>query len=84
MQGESNQVWVTCEGQSPHDKDNIKEVRYFPGPGFPYYFYPYKNTKDYMSPLVAVQFNVTGKKKNSAVNRNVFTALGTKLEVNSY
>lgn len=53
---EPNQVWVSCDGQSPHDREHQGELKYFPGPGFPYYFYPYLNTKDYLSPLVAVQF----------------------------
>lgn len=53
---EPNYIWVSCDGQSPHDRENQGELQYIPQPGFPYYFYPYLNTKDYMSPLVAVQF----------------------------
>ncbi|XP_065202185.1 sodium/potassium-transporting ATPase subunit beta-1-like isoform X2 [Planococcus citri] len=50
-------VWVSCEGQSPHDKENIGPITYYPSiQGFPSYYYPYLHVPDYMSPLVAVQF----------------------------
>nr|CAH1755610.1 Na,K-ATPase beta 2 [Oncopeltus fasciatus] len=49
-------IWVSCEGESPHDRENIGEIQYIPRQGFPGYFYPYVNTEGYLSPLVAVNF----------------------------
>ncbi|KAK7576326.1 hypothetical protein V9T40_012612 [Parthenolecanium corni] len=54
--GEPNYVWVSCNGQSPHDRENQGPIEYIPAPGFPHYYYPYMNLKGYMSPLVAVRF----------------------------
>uniref|UniRef100_A0A1B6D5Z4 Sodium/potassium-transporting ATPase subunit beta n=1 Tax=Clastoptera arizonana TaxID=38151 RepID=A0A1B6D5Z4_9HEMI len=51
-----NQVWLSCQGESPADVENIGEVKYYPGPGFPGYFFPFENSEGYLSPLVAVQF----------------------------
>lgn len=56
FQGEPNYVWVSCNGQSPHDRENQGPIEYIPAPGFPHYYYPYMNLKGYMSPLVAVRF----------------------------
>lgn len=49
-----NQVWLSCQGESPADVENIGRVDYYPGPGFPGYFFPYENSEGYLSPLVAV------------------------------
>ncbi|XP_073994939.1 nervana 2 [Rhodnius prolixus] len=49
-------VWVSCEGESPIDRENMGEVEYIPRQGFPGYFYPYVNTEGYLSPLMAVHF----------------------------
>lgn len=55
-----DQVWVSCRGESPADRETLGDagdyVEYFPSRGFPSYFYPYLNTKGYLSPLVAVKF----------------------------
>ena len=59
-----NTVWVSCKGENPHDTENIGEIKYFPQSpqGFPGYYFPYENRKDYLSPLVAVQLtNATRK-----------------------
>lgn len=53
---ERNQIWVTCQGESPADQEIIGDVQYFPTQGFPGYYYPFKNTPGYLSPLVAVKF----------------------------
>lgn len=53
---ERNQIWVTCEGESPADREIVGDVQYFPTQGFPGYYYPFKNTPGYLSPLVAVKF----------------------------
>ncbi|XP_056642443.1 sodium/potassium-transporting ATPase subunit beta-1-like [Diorhabda sublineata] len=47
-------VWVTCNGIDDIDKENIKGFRYHPA-GFASYYYPYKNIKNYLSPIVAVE-----------------------------
>ena len=57
-----DQVWVSCHGESPHDVENQGKIMYYPSPGFPNYFYPYKHTTGYMSPLVAVQFTSPKRK----------------------
>ena len=60
-------VWVECQGLNEVDKENIGEVsgntpakemklRYTPHQGFPGYYFPYKKTPGYQSPIVAVQF----------------------------
>ncbi|CAF4872142.1 unnamed protein product [Pieris macdunnoughi] len=50
----ANMIWVSCEGETPTDKENIGPITYLPYPGFPGYFYPYNNAEGYLSPLVAV------------------------------
>jgi sodium/potassium-transporting ATPase subunit beta len=55
-QSERNQVWVSCRGEDGSDKEAITDIKYFPSQGFPSYFYPYMNSKNYLSPLVAVKF----------------------------
>lgn len=49
-------VWFSCEGENPADKENIGPIDYYPHPGFPYYYFPYTNVPGYLSPLVAVRF----------------------------
>lgn len=51
-----NNVWVSCEGESPADVENIGPIEYYPKPGLPGYFFPYENSEGYLSPLVAVKF----------------------------
>lgn len=48
------QIWVSCQGLTPQDRDFVKEFKYYPS-GFPSYFFPYKNGDNYLSPLVAVK-----------------------------
>lgn len=51
-----NQIWVSCEGENPADRETIgSNLTYYPTRGFPYYYYPYTNIDGYLSPLVAVQ-----------------------------
>jgi len=54
-------VWITCEGENPADIENIGEVKYYPGPGMPTYYYPFNNTNGYQPPLVAVEFATVAK-----------------------
>jgi sodium/potassium-transporting ATPase subunit beta len=51
-----DQIWVTCYGENGADREILGDIEYFPTQGFPSYFYPYENTKGYLSPLVAVKF----------------------------
>jgi sodium/potassium-transporting ATPase subunit beta len=55
----ADKIWIDCHGENPADNDNLglDDVEYFPQQGFPLAYYPYKNQKDYRSPLVFVKFN---------------------------
>jgi len=50
-----NMVWLHCDGEDDPDKENIGPVTYTPFRGFPGYFYPYRNQRGYLSPIVMVQ-----------------------------
>jgi len=52
---ERNQVWVDCRGEQPLDVENIGPIQYASKRGFPTYYFPYLNVKDYLSPLVAIR-----------------------------
>jgi sodium/potassium-transporting ATPase subunit beta len=45
-------VWLSCEGENPADVENIGEIKYYPYPGIPSYYFPYQNQKEYKSPIV--------------------------------
>lgn len=49
-------VWVSCSGENPADVENMGAIQYIPSRGFPGYYFPFKNTPGYLSPLVAVFF----------------------------
>jgi len=54
---DKKQVWVACIGENPADEESMGGIDYFPKDGgFLHTYYPYKNQKDYLSPLVAVKF----------------------------
>ncbi|XP_061708063.1 sodium/potassium-transporting ATPase subunit beta-2-like [Cydia pomonella] len=57
-QPDMNEVWVSCEGVSETDKNNIGSRQYIPSPahGFPSYYFPYTKQEAYLSPLVVVMF----------------------------
>lgn len=48
------QIWVSCKGETPFDNEAIGPIQY-PKRGFPSYFYPFRNTVDYLSPLAVVR-----------------------------
>lgn len=50
------QIWISCRGENPADTEAVGPIQYIPSRGFPSFFYPFKNTVDYLSPLVAVRF----------------------------
>ncbi|PSN35035.1 Sodium/potassium-transporting ATPase subunit beta-2 [Blattella germanica] len=49
-------VWLSCGGELSVDVENVGPIRYLPRRGFPGYFFPYNNTENYLSPLVAIYF----------------------------
>lgn len=51
-------VWVSCEGESPADREHIGSISYYPKKfqGFPGFYFPYLNREGYLNPLVAVRF----------------------------
>ncbi|KAJ4443652.1 hypothetical protein ANN_05327 [Periplaneta americana] len=51
-----NTIWISCEGESPADIENVGPIKYIPRQGFPGYFYPYKNSEGYLSPVMAIHF----------------------------
>ncbi|XP_060522765.1 sodium/potassium-transporting ATPase subunit beta-1 [Cylas formicarius] len=51
---ERQQIWVSCLGKDDVDKEKTADFNYYPH-GFPGYYYPYKNDKNYLSPIVAVE-----------------------------
>jgi len=52
-----NMIWLHCDGEDDPDIENIGPVTYTPFRGFPGYFYPYRNQRGYLSPVVMVQLN---------------------------
>ncbi|KAJ3654988.1 hypothetical protein Zmor_014137 [Zophobas morio] len=48
-------IWISCQGEKPVDRENVVGFNYFPKQGFASYYFPYTNTQNYLSPLVAVQ-----------------------------
>lgn len=50
-----NMVWLHCSGENDPDRENIGPVTYTPYRGFPGYFFPYRNQRGYLSPVVMVQ-----------------------------
>lgn len=49
-------VWVSCEGDTSADTENMGYIKYTQRPGFPGYYFPYLRQQNYLSPLVCVQF----------------------------
>lgn len=49
-------VWFSCEGENPADIEHIGKIDWYPQPGVPQYFFPYKNQDGYLSPIVFAHF----------------------------
>uniref|UniRef100_A0A336LVH5 CSON005458 protein n=1 Tax=Culicoides sonorensis TaxID=179676 RepID=A0A336LVH5_CULSO len=62
----TNMVWISCEGENPADVENIGSIQYYPKKGFPSYYFPYLNQRDYLPPLVAIYFE--NPKKGVLIN----------------
>ncbi|XP_075149263.1 nervana 1 [Haematobia irritans] len=54
---ERKQVWVSCNGNHGKDVEKLTSINYYPSQGFASYYYPYLNQPNYLSPLIAVQFD---------------------------
>ncbi|KAH8402509.1 hypothetical protein KR222_001206 [Zaprionus bogoriensis] len=54
---ERQKIWVSCNGHYGMDRELFTNISYYPTQGIPAYYYPYLNQDDYLSPIVAVQFN---------------------------
>ncbi|KAI5744088.1 hypothetical protein M8J77_025514 [Diaphorina citri] len=59
-------VWVSCDGESPADREHIGPVEIYPQHGTPGYYYPYENKEGYLSPVLAVHFK--NPKLNTLIN----------------
>jgi len=49
-------VWISCKGENPADQEYIGPIKYMPHQGFNAYYFPYRKTDGYLSPIVAVEF----------------------------
>lgn len=61
-------IWFSCVGENPADSENIGQIDYYPYPGVPTYFYPYKNQEGYHSPAVFAHFSNPKRKYLQASN----------------
>lgn len=59
------QVWISCEGLKGDDKEKLKQFEYFPE-GLAGYYYPFRNDKHYLSPVVAVR--IVNPKVNTVIS----------------
>lgn len=59
---ERKQIWITCNGVNPADNEAIGPISYYPSFGIPSYYFPFTNQPDYLSPLLAVQFQRPARK----------------------
>ncbi|XP_055546692.1 sodium/potassium-transporting ATPase subunit beta-1-like [Wyeomyia smithii] len=82
------QLWVSCNGVYPADQEAVGIFRYYPSRGIPSSFYPYTNTKGYLSPLIAIQFTKSKRKQNMFVEcrawaKNIKYHGGSRLRMGS-
>ncbi|XP_047106535.1 sodium/potassium-transporting ATPase subunit beta-2-like [Schistocerca piceifrons] len=73
-------LWVSCEGYHPSDVEHVGNISYYPQPGFKAVYFPYKESSNYLSPIVAVKFSepmkdllITVKCRAWAKNIGTFT-----------
>ncbi|XP_055682368.1 sodium/potassium-transporting ATPase subunit beta-2-like [Lutzomyia longipalpis] len=48
------QVWISCRGEHPSDREAIGPIKYIPSHGMASYYYPFTNIPGYLSPIIAV------------------------------
>ncbi len=65
-------IWFSCEGENPADAEHIGQVDYYPRPGVPSYFYPYKNQDGYLSPVVFAHFSNPKRENNQLLFTYIF------------
>merc|ERR1712008_393605 len=47
LQKDQEQVWIDCHGEYPADRENLKDMKYFPASqGFPASYFPYMGKID--------------------------------------
>lgn len=49
-------IWVSCEGENPADIENLGPINYIPERGFSGYYFPFLNQKNYLPPVLAINF----------------------------
>ncbi|XP_013773290.1 sodium/potassium-transporting ATPase subunit beta-like [Limulus polyphemus] len=49
-------VYISCEGENPADRENIGPINYYPSQSIPNYYFPFNNQPGYLSPFVFVHF----------------------------
>jgi sodium/potassium-transporting ATPase subunit beta len=49
-------AWLSCHGDLPVDVEHLGPINYYPDRGYPGFFFPYTGQKDYLEPIVAVNF----------------------------
>ncbi|XP_058819350.1 sodium/potassium-transporting ATPase subunit beta-1-like [Topomyia yanbarensis] len=85
---ERKQIWVSCNGVYPGDREATGPFAFYPSHGIASYYYPYTNTKGYLGPLVAVQFVAPKRKQNIFVEcrawaKNIAYHGGSRLRMGS-
>jgi len=54
QQSKKKYVYVSCEGDTAFDAENIGPIVYYPYRGFPAYYFPFTSVEGYQTPIVAV------------------------------
>lgn len=52
---ERDQIWISCQPEGPADHELVDDFIFYPSHGIPGYYYPFKNAKSYLSPIIAVK-----------------------------
>lgn len=64
---------MSCHGVDDVDKEHVSEFRYYPQ-GFASYYYPYRNYKNYLSPILAVEIvKITRKYPNPTLMSEILS-----------
>jgi len=53
----NERVWIECEGENPADKEHLGHINYYPARGVGINFFPYRNQKGYLSPVIFAQLD---------------------------
>ncbi|KAF2905833.1 hypothetical protein ILUMI_00339 [Ignelater luminosus] len=53
---EDDQIWTSCAGKDDVDKESIEAFNYYPGRGFPSYYFPAtRGNNEFLGPIIAVE-----------------------------